>query len=96
MVEAGCHQHHAEFILKDTIRYLIIYKKTNQIIGLCAFPPTQAHRYIPQYGISYFIQRHYRGQNYATEWSHASTTLGLKVLHVQKIEIFIEVENKMI
>ncbi len=47
----------AEFILRDSIRYLIIDKDNGDIIGRCAFPSLQGNWQIPQFGISYFIRK---------------------------------------
>lgn len=56
-VEEDCRKHMAEFILRDFIRYLIIDKETDDIIGRCAFPSFQTNWKIPQFGISYFIKK---------------------------------------
>lgn len=37
-IEEDCRKHHAEFILRDFIRYLIIDKANDNIMGRCAFP----------------------------------------------------------
>src|SRR5258708_4181692 len=46
-VEMDCRKHHAQFILREEIRYLIIEKKSDQVVGRCAFPAIQALWAIP-------------------------------------------------
>jgi RimJ/RimL family protein N-acetyltransferase len=92
-VEEDCRKHHAEFILRDSIRYIIIEKASNRIIGRCSFPPLQAVWSIPQFGISYFIRKNTRNQGFATETSHALAVLAFRVLEAQKVEIYCDAEN---
>lgn len=92
-VEEDCRKHHADFILRDFIRYLIVDKKTNEIVGRCAFPSFQANWSIPQFGISYFIRKSQRSNGYATEACHAMTILAFKILKAKKLEIFCDAEN---
>lgn len=92
-VEEDCRKHHAEFILRDFIRYLIIDKESNTVIGRCAFPPFQANWVIPQFGVSYFIAKKYRSKGYATIATHAMTRLAFDVLHAKKVEIYCDAEN---
>jgi ribosomal-protein-serine acetyltransferase len=42
-VEEEYRKHTADFILREVIRYLIIDKSTDDVIGRCAFPPFQAN-----------------------------------------------------
>ena len=92
-VEKECRQHHAEFILRSCVRYIIIDKVTNEVVGRCAFPPVQAHWTIPQFGISYFIRKSQRSKNYATEASHAMACLAFKTLKAKKVEIHCDSNN---
>lgn len=92
-VEEDCRRHHAEFILRDFIRYIIIEKSTDQVVGRCAFPPFQANWLIPQFGISYFIRKTKRMSGYATECAHAMTLLAFRILKARKIEIYCDAEN---
>ena len=93
-IEEECRKHHAEFILRDYIRYLLIDKKTNEIIGRCAFPSLQAQWVIPQFGISYFIRKCQSGKGYGTEIAHALALLAFRVLKAKKVEIYCDAENK--
>lgn len=92
-VEEECRKHMAEFILRDFIRYLIIDKTTNEVIGRCAFPSFQANWAIPQFGISYFIRQSQRAKGYATEAVHAMCELAFDILKAKKIEIYCDSEN---
>lgn len=91
-VEIDCRKHHAEFILRTNIRYLII-NKDNQIVGRCSFPPIQANWHIPQFGISYFIAKQHRNKGYATEATAKMIEIALQYLKAKKIEIYCDSEN---
>jgi RimJ/RimL family protein N-acetyltransferase len=93
MLEEECRKHHAEFILRDFIRYLIIDKATGDVIGRCAFPSFQANWMIPQFGISYFIRKSQRSKGYATEAAHALSLLAFQTLKARKLEIYCDAEN---
>ncbi|MCE3231183.1 MAG: ribosomal-protein-serine acetyltransferase [Alphaproteobacteria bacterium] len=92
-VEEDCRKHHAEFILRECIRYIIIEKATGRIVGRCAFPPLHAVWCIPQFGISYFIRKNARNQGYATEATHALTLLAFQKMDAKKVEIYCDAEN---
>lgn len=92
-VEEDCRKHNAEFILREFIRYIIIDKKTNDVIGRCAFPSFQANWQIPQFGISYFIRKSYRNNGFASETALAMTFLAFKILQAKKVEIYCDAEN---
>lgn len=93
MVEEDCRKHHAEFILRSFIRYLIIEKETMKIVGRCAFPSFQANWQIPQFGISYFIRRNSRNKGYATAASCMMAYLAFEKLCAKKLEIYCDAEN---
>ncbi|HJD60271.1 MAG TPA: GNAT family N-acetyltransferase [Rickettsia endosymbiont of Omalisus fontisbellaquei] len=92
-VEEECRKHHAEFILRNCIRYLIIDKTTGNIVGRCAFPPFQAGWSIPQFGISYFIRKGQRSKGYATTATHIMALLAFRILNARKVEIHCDIEN---
>ncbi len=92
-VEEENRKNQAEFILRDFIRYLIIDKKTEHVVGRCAFPPIQLNWAIPEFGISYFIRKTQRGNGYATEAAHALALMAFKVLNAKKVEIYCDDEN---
>jgi ribosomal-protein-serine acetyltransferase len=92
-VEEDCRKHHAEFITRDWIRYLIIDKTSSDVIGRCGFPPFQSNWSIPQFSISYFIRKGQRAKGYATEATHAMALLAFKTLKARKVEIHCDAEN---
>lgn len=92
-VEEDVRKHHAEFILRDFIRYIIVAKDTDEIVGRCAFPLVQANWLIPQFGISYFIRKSQRNKGYATEAVQSLTKLAFDVLKARKLEIYCDSEN---
>lgn len=93
VLEEECRRHHADFILREFIRYLIIEKETGEIVGRSAFPSFQASWLIPQFGISYFISKTKRAKGYATEAAHAMTLLAFRVFEAKKLEIYCDAEN---
>lgn len=93
-VEQDCRKHHAEFITIEFIRYLIVEKESEDVVGRCAFPPFQLNWEIPQFGIAYFIRKSKRSKGYATEASHAMTLLAFRVLNAKKVEIYCDAENE--
>lgn len=92
-VEEDCRKHHSEFILRDAIRYIIVEKDTQRIVGRCGFPPSQTIWPIPQLGIAYFIRKSARNQGYATEATHVLTLLAFQELQAKKVEIYCDAEN---
>ena len=92
-VEEECRKLHAEFILRDLIKYLIINKETKQVVGRCAFQPILANWEIPQFGISYFIRKSQRSNGYASEAAHAMAVIAFKILKAKKVEIYCDAEN---
>ncbi|WP_341789006.1 GNAT family N-acetyltransferase [Rickettsia endosymbiont of Lasioglossum villosulum] len=92
-VEEECRKHHAEFILRNCIRYLIIDKATNNIVGRCAFPPIQSGWSVPQFGIAYFIRKSQRSKGYATTATHIMALLAFRSLKAKKVEIHCDAEN---
>ena len=93
-VELDCRKHHAEFILRSCIRYIITDKQTNLVVGRCAYPPVQAKWYVPQFGISYFIRKTQRSKGFATESSCALAISAFRFLKAKKVEIHCDVKNK--
>lgn len=92
-VEKDCRQHHADFVLRTFIRYLIIEKSSGDVVGRCAFPSFGIKWKIPQFSLSYFIRKSKRGLGYAAEASHGLTILAFSVLNARKVEIQCDAEN---
>lgn len=93
IVEEDCRKHHAEFVLRSFIRYLIIEKTTMMIVGRCAFPSFQTNWQIPQFGISYFIRKNSRKKGYATAAVGTMVRLAFERLQAKKVEIYCDTEN---
>ena len=92
-VEEDCRRHYAQFILREDIRYLMIEKSTQTVVGRCALPSWQAIWAVPQFGIGYFVRRECRGQGYAKEASYALTLLALRLLKAKRVEIQVDEAN---
>lgn len=92
-VEQQCRENHAQFILKDFIRYAIFNKETNEIVGAAAFPVTQLDWRVPQFGIAYFIRKSARNKGYAIEAVHAMTLLAFRAMGARKVQIHCDAEN---
>ncbi|MFN7365615.1 MAG: GNAT family N-acetyltransferase [Alphaproteobacteria bacterium] len=92
-VEEECRRHHAAFILRECVRYVIVHKSTQTVVGRCAFAPSQTYWDIPQFGLCYFIRRTERGKGYATQASHALTLLAFETLQAKKVMIYCDEEN---
>lgn len=93
-VEIDCRMHHAQFITRELIRYLIIEQETQKVVGRCAFPDFQANWAVPLFGISYFISKSSRGKGYASEASRALALLAFNTLGAKKVEIYCDSKNK--
>lgn len=92
-VEIDCRQHHADFILRSSIRYLIVDKVDGSVVGRCAFPSHQANWSISQFGISYFVRKTARSRGFATEAAGALSQIAFDVLKARKVEIFCDAQN---
>jgi RimJ/RimL family protein N-acetyltransferase len=94
-VEVDCRIHKAQFILREDIRFLIINKETNEIMGRCGYPPPQSNWEIPSFGMSYFLARRFRSQGYAQEALNALTRYAFHVLKARKVQIQVDPENEL-
>jgi len=92
-VEEDCRKHHAEFITREFIRYVIFEKETGRVVGRSAYPSFQTIWSIPQFGVSYFIRKTARNHGFATETAHALTVLAFQKLSAKKVEIYCDGEN---
>jgi RimJ/RimL family protein N-acetyltransferase len=92
-VEEQCRIHHADFILRRDLRYVIFERETDRIVGRCALPSGLRFWSIPQFGISYFIRKSSRSQGYAAEAAHALSLMSFRMLKAKKVEIYCDVEN---
>jgi RimJ/RimL family protein N-acetyltransferase len=92
-VEEDCRKHAAEFILRNNIRYLIINKQTQEVMGRCSIPSCQSNWKIPMFGISYFIAKRFRGNGYASETVNALTRMAFEVLNALKVQVKADPDN---
>lgn len=92
-VEEECRKHHAQFILREDIRYLITLKDSGKIIGRCGYPFLQAMWQIPQFGISYFISKTHRRQGFGVETAQGLTRVAFECFKAKKVEIKVDEEN---
>ena len=92
-VELNCRKHHAEFIMRSHIRYIIIDKATNQVVGRCAYPPMQTKWYIPQFGVSYFIRKSQRSKGFAIESAQALAITAFRLYDAKKVSLHCDIKN---
>lgn len=83
----------AKFILRQELRFILIEKQSNAIVGRMAFPPVLVKWFLPIFGISYFIGRSYQGKGYGFEGAHALTVYAFEVLKAKKVIIKCEKDN---
>lgn len=92
-VEITCRQQQASWITREFMRFLIIHKDTDEVVGCTAYPPFQLDWRIPFFGISYFISQSQQGNGYATESVAALTHFAFDHLKARKVEIKCDEEN---
>jgi RimJ/RimL family protein N-acetyltransferase len=91
--EEECRTLHAKFILREDIRYVIIEKHSQTIIGRCAYAPPQTNWMIPKFGISYFISKSFRNKGYGSEATNILTRLAFQQLKARRVEIKVDPDN---
>lgn len=83
----------AKFILRHELRFILVEKASNRIVGRMAFPPILTKWFLPIFGISYFIGRSYQGLGYGFEGAHAITLYAFKVMNAKKVSIKCDKDN---
>lgn len=83
----------AKFILRQELRFILVEKTSNQIVGRMAFPPILTKWFLPIFGISYFIGRSYQGKGYGYEGAHALTLYAFKAMKAKKVTIKCDKDN---
>lgn len=83
----------AKFITREELRFILIEKETNTIIGRMSFPPILTKWFMPIFGISYFIGAAYQGRGYGYEGAHALTLYAFEVIKAKKVIIKCERDN---
>ncbi|WP_226673428.1 GNAT family N-acetyltransferase [Rossellomorea aquimaris] len=82
---------HIDFLKRESLRYLIFHKDTNDFIGTASL-----HRMnwnIPKCEMGYWINSPFSGNGYMTEAVRELTNLGLQTLKFRRIEIRCESAN---
>lgn len=91
--EYDARQLHANFFLREDIRYLIINRQSGEIMGRTAFPSVFIDWRVPTFGVSYFLAQRFRKQGFATEAANALTRMAFDVLKARRVEIRADEEN---
>ena len=82
---------HINFLKRESLRYLIFCKGTNDFIGVTSFEGINWD--IPKCHIGYWINTKYSGNGYMLEAVKALTELGLITIKFKRIEIKCESTN---
>ncbi|WP_456270965.1 GNAT family N-acetyltransferase [Bacillus sp. AK031] len=82
---------HINFLKRDSFRFLIFHKETNEFIGTTSLLGIDWD--IPKCEIGYWINTRWGGHGYMTEAVKALSEFGLDHLHFRRIEIRCESTN---
>lgn len=82
---------HIKFLKRDSFRFLIFHKETNEFIGTASLQGINWE--IPKGEIGYWINTKFSGNGYITEAVRDVSNLGLKELNFNRIEIRVESTN---
>lgn len=91
--EKEARQHAVDWLSREFIRFVLISKANNKIIGRAGFPPILSDWRVPYFGISYFVSKSTSGQGLCTEAVNALTRYAFGVLNARKVEIKVDTEN---
>jgi RimJ/RimL family protein N-acetyltransferase len=91
--EIEARKQHAEWILRGDMRFLIIDKVTQTIMGRTSYPPHLSNWDIPYFGISYMLAKTHQCKGYVTESVNAMIRFAFAFLNARKIEIKCDSEN---
>ncbi|MBY0371988.1 GNAT family N-acetyltransferase [bacterium] len=78
---------------REFLRFLIVSKADDRILGRMGFPPQQCDWRVPCFGISYFIARSANGSGYCTEAVNALTRYAFGALKARRVEIKVDTDN---
>lgn len=90
--EANLRNAYSKFEKRDSFRFLIFHKETNDFIGTASLQGINWD--IPKGEIGYWINTKFSGNGYITEAVKAVSNLGLVDLHFKRIEIRVESTNR--
>lgn len=80
-----------KFLKRESIRYLIFHKDTNEFIGVTSLENVDWK--VPKCNIGYWIATKHSGKGYMVEAVKGLTELGFHQLHFMRIEIRCESSN---
>jgi ribosomal-protein-alanine N-acetyltransferase len=72
------------------MKWGIVEKKSNKLIGTCSLHSTPIHR---RAELGYVLAREYWGQEFMTEAAQAAIAFGFHVMHLLRIQAYCAVEN---
>ena len=93
-IEREARLHHARWILREDMRFLMIDKKTGGLLGRLGIPSAISAWDVPMFGISYICRKSSRGNGYTTEAAHALTKLAFSYMGAKKVQIICDVLNQ--
>ncbi|XXM71338.1 GNAT family N-acetyltransferase [Lysinibacillus sphaericus] len=82
---------HIDFLKRESFRYLVFHKDTNEFIGTASIHSINWE--IPKGEIGYWINSEFSGNGYMTETVSELTNLGFQKLNFRRIEIRCESAN---
>lgn len=92
-VEIESRKHFGQWWTREDMRFVIIEKQSQQIIGRCAYPSFQSNFSVPLFGISYFIRQAARNQGFGTEMLRAMINFAFGLMGARKIQVIVDTTN---
>lgn len=89
--EVSWREAYISFLKRESLRYLIFHKETNDFIGVTSFEGLDWD--IPKCHIGYWINTNHSGNGYMLEAVNELTELGLNQLNFKRIEVRCESTN---
>jgi RimJ/RimL family protein N-acetyltransferase len=89
--EVNTRQAHAKFLTRESLRYLVFLRETNEFVGSTGFH--NIHWEVPKLEIGYWIDTRYSGKGYMTEAVDALTEFAFVELQCARVEIRCESQN---
>ena len=89
--ELNLREAYISFLKRESVRYLIFHKESNEFIGVTSFEGISWD--VPKTQIGYWIHTKFSGNGYMQEAVNELTNLGLNQLKMNRIEIRCESTN---
>ncbi|WP_078596097.1 GNAT family N-acetyltransferase [Evansella clarkii] len=89
--EANLREAHINFLKRESLRFLIFHKETNEFTGVASFENINWE--IPKCQIGYWINTKFSGKGYMSETVKTLTEFGLNDIKFKRIEIRCESSN---